>query len=312
MPVLAWAAGSSALMSGEPSLAIIDTGVCPSQVDPIEAPLHGAFVSKIDNNSQPPGRSGELEWQWDFLENDALPQDLSGHGTHVSGIVWRQLTSHRSPRPACLVMLRAGRDRLGGPQLVEALRRVGKLRSSGRDVAVLLCAFTLEREDTEADVFEAFRREAAALMTDGLIIVAAAGGTGANLDQLPADRHVLPACIKHPNLVVVTSCSRDGQLAPRSNTGPTQVAVAAPGTRIDSCWLEGGRKRLSGTSQAAALVAADVLDGIERAKAAGREFRLDAFLSTRGRYHPSLLQTTRSGRYWVAAKAAEAGGGERR
>src|SRR4051812_36412786 len=49
----------------------------------------GAVVAVIDSGvmAAHPDLQGRLRQGYDFVDNDATPQDGNGHGTHVSGIV---------------------------------------------------------------------------------------------------------------------------------------------------------------------------------------------------------------------------------
>jgi subtilisin family serine protease len=84
----------------------------------------------------------------------------------------------------------------------------------------------------------------------GVVVVAAAGNTGADLDVAPA----YPAALDAPNLVAVTSSDRRGALAPRASFGRASVDLSAPGQDILSTARGGGYELRSGTSTAAAQV----------------------------------------------------------
>ena len=49
----------------------------------------GAVVAVVDSGVQAdhPDLAGRLRPGYDFVQNDATPQDGNGHGTHVSGII---------------------------------------------------------------------------------------------------------------------------------------------------------------------------------------------------------------------------------
>jgi subtilisin family serine protease len=83
-----------------------------------------------------------------------------------------------------------------------------------------------------------------------VVVVAAAGNTGADIDVTPA----YPAALTAPNLVSVTASDRRGALAPRASFGRTSVDLSAPGQDILSTARGGGYELRSGTSTAAAQV----------------------------------------------------------
>src|SRR5215208_1577798 len=49
----------------------------------------GAVVAVVDSGTQSdhPDLAGHVGQGYDFVQNDATPQDGNGHGTHVSGII---------------------------------------------------------------------------------------------------------------------------------------------------------------------------------------------------------------------------------
>lgn len=276
--------------SDPPLLAILDTGVCPSHITPEKARLGEAFV---------------LERGWDFVAGELNYQDEAGHGTHMSGIAWRHLEQLRAASDkaqsgrAALCMLRTGVERLDPAHLIKAMEKLAHFRESGQEVAVILCAFALEREDTDAEAYRTFRAKLRALLDQGVVIVAATNGRGENLDTLPEEKSYLPGCLEHANLITVAACSDRGFPAPRASSGEKRVFCAAAGRQIPSLWVRGGEKRLSGSSQAAALVAAEAYFLLTRSAEAVEPTKLREELAARGQLHPSLLGRTASGRFFA-------------
>lgn len=91
-----------------------------------------------------------------------------------------------------------------------------------------------------------------ALAGTSSLVVAAAGNDGINLDE---DERYPAAAKKRDRLITVAAYDGSGGLAEFSNWGMHNVDLAAPGCQIDSVLPGGSRGRLSGTSQAAPLVA---------------------------------------------------------
>jgi len=84
----------------------------------------------------------------------------------------------------------------------------------------------------------------------GTLFVFAAGNDGLSNDIFPT----APASMDHPRRLSVAAVFENGELAPFSNFG-TSVDVAAPGVAIASAVPDDRYMKLSGTSQAAPLVA---------------------------------------------------------
>ncbi len=274
-----------------PLLVIIDTGVCASQVAGDGAPLAKAFVS-----------AGEKILSCDFVSSDQGFADENGHGTHVSGIVWSELIARSPEQPAGLVMLRAGRDRLQVERLLQSLAKIQEFKKAGHRVPVVLCAFSMTRVDSGNASFDLFASKLRELLDGGTVVVAATDGRSRNLDALPGSDIFLPGCLDHRNLLTITACSKEGFLAPRASFGKKRVFAAAYGAKVTSLWLDGKTKMLSGSSQAAALAAAEVFHCLTREKNPADLNTLRTVLLKRARLHPSLLGKTSCQRFLISLR----------
>ncbi len=96
----------------------------------------------------------------------------------------------------------------------------------------------------------AIKDEVAAAIAAGVVVVAAAGNDGLDIENYPA---------AHPSVISVAATDLDGSntLAPWSNYG-SWVTVAAPGVNIFSTTYDGFYGYASGTSMAGALVTGEV------------------------------------------------------
>jgi hypothetical protein len=278
-----------------PALVVIDTGVSPLQIRENGGGLAGAFISEKLTKLQ--DRREDPHILCEDVRSVAGPMsDEHGHGTHLCGILWEELQAlEENPVPA-LVMLKAGSRKMAPADLLKAIARTLELDAGEVRVRVLLCAFNLYPEDCAPGEFEAFEKAMRGLMDDGVWVVASAGNRGEDLDTVKSGVRSLPAGIDHPNRVVVAAANDRGLLAARSDFGVGSVWIAAPGVRVESLWPDGTRKALSGSSQAAAVVAARLF---HEAKAHPDE-DLEAIckrVEAKAKRHPSLLQTIGSGRF---------------
>ncbi len=186
---------------------------------------------------------------WDFVDNDAVPQDGFGHGTHVAGIIgavgndgvgitgvnWQ----------VSLMALRIQDDRGAGTTsaVLGAIRYATMMR---RDHGIMIVASNNSWEAPagySGVVEQAIREHGAA----GITFVAAAGNSATNTDLTPK----YPGGYDLPNVITVASLTPQGALALSSNYGAASVDVAAPGTVIQSTSKTGTYAIRSGTSMAA-------------------------------------------------------------
>jgi subtilisin family serine protease len=186
---------------------------------------------------------------WDFVDNDAVPQDGFGHGTHVAGIIGAVGNNGVGVAgvnwQVSIMALRIQDDRGAGSTsaMLAALRYATMMR---RDHGVMIVASN-NSWDAPAGysgvVEQAIREHGQA----GITFVAAAGNNATNTDVTPK----YPGGYDLPNVITVASLTPSGGLATSSNYGATSVDVAAPGTAIQSTYKNGTYATLSGTSMAA-------------------------------------------------------------
>jgi subtilisin family serine protease len=186
---------------------------------------------------------------WDFVDNDGVPQDGFGHGTHVAGIIGAVGNNGTGVTgvnwQVSIMALRVQDDRGVGftSAVVAALRYATMMR---RDYGIMVVASnnSWEAPAGYSSVVEQVIREHGEA---GITFVAAAGNNGTDTDLTPK----YPGAYDLPNVITVASLTPQGGLASSSNYGPRSVDVAAPGTVIQSTYKNGGYGILSGTSMAA-------------------------------------------------------------
>jgi subtilisin family serine protease len=184
------------------------------------------------------------------LTTTAAQQDLTdanGHGTHVAGIIAAAANDKGvvgvAPRAKIMtvkVLDAEGRGTTGG---VEAAIRYA-VANGARIVNLSLVA---EQPDSRLDAAIALAASA------NVLVVAAAGNAGRDIDVQPA----YPAAIPAPNLVSVAATTpvEGRDIASFSNYGQLTVQLAAPGDAILSTSNNGDYVEESGTSMAAPMVA---------------------------------------------------------
>lgn len=210
----------------------------------------GVVVAIVDSgvDLHHPMLADNLVAGWDFVDNDGVPDDPHGHGTHVAGIVAGSL----GLAPAASIMPVRVLDTAGGGSQETIAAGIRWAADHGAQVINLSLGDTgrLDRIKKDGPIAVAIRDVA-----DRAIVVAAAG----NDDQY---EQVFRASV--PALVVV-AVDDSGHPASFTNIGDAR-AVAAPGVNVlstvphaaSTLFPNGseGTARLSGTSMAAPFVSA--------------------------------------------------------
>jgi Subtilase family len=184
--------------------------------------------------------------------NHLEPDSVSGHGTHVTGLILGG--------PAFLPY----HDRLRGPDgwADITILNVGAGRKSLIEGADRLLVSSLDGSGGIVNMSIAYNREAYRnisttfddlFRTRRYLYIASAGNDGTEVQD-----KVYPAGSGGPlrdNVITVAALDNDGRFAPFSNQGARTVDLAAPGCEIQS-WTRNTKDEypLSGTSQAAPLV----------------------------------------------------------
>jgi len=242
------------------SVATIDSGIDPAhrELDSRLCQRSGeAVVPGQPAAKQPNGvdddDNGIVDdiWGADFVDEDGIPEDRTGHGTLVAGLIAAEQSVNGdgdgvvgAARTACVSSLRVFGETGTGrwSDVIQALHYAIDQRYAVVNMSVEGSGldFALERALDRAEAHS-------------VMIVAAAGNSGVDIDK-PASG-VFPAAYDSPAIVSVTASNRLDQLPPWANRGAQSVDLAAPGLHVRSAKAGGGFASVSGTSFAAPLVA---------------------------------------------------------
>jgi hypothetical protein len=220
-------------------VAVIDSGILSSHSD-------------LNANYDP-------SCSYDFVDDDAIPNDATGHGTHVAGTIAAEDNNVAGSvvgvaPDATLCALRVLNSSNSGSfdDIVQAIEcasvgcTIGATTVLPADVANLSLSAGADPGSSVANAF-------AAAYDAGLVIVAAAGNSGTcagNTESVgwPAN---------YPDVIAAAATDANDVSVCFSSTGAKLVTkgLAAPGVSINSTWNDGGYRAQSGTSMASPHIA---------------------------------------------------------
>ena len=198
------------------TIAIVDTGVDLA---------HPEFAGRIL-----PG--------YDFVNQDAVPADDNGHGTHVAGIAAAAMNGAGGVGVAPLASILPVKvlANNGAGTTIWVSQGLDFASANGAKVINLSLGISIDDCLVRESVADAYAA--------GCTIVAASGNGGGSPVAFPAGDE---------EVIAVGAVDANGTVTQYSQYGPT-LDVVAPGDQIYSTWLGGGYAVQSGTSMAAPFV----------------------------------------------------------
>ena len=238
----AWAAGYT---GKGVTVAVIDTGVDLDHPDLVQ----NLYVNpgEIAGNGIDDDQNGFVDdvHGYDFVDRDATPDDLNGHGTHVAGTIAaaRNNIGSTGVAPDAKIIPVRVLDRNGSgsdASVAAGIRYAAKL---GADIINLSLGGVYSRA---IDTAISYARSL------GSIIIAAAGNESAAVPGYPARFSATD-----DNVISVGAYRSSGRIASFSNRvgNSGSVQIDAPGVGIYSTYMGGGYATLSGTSMASPHIA---------------------------------------------------------
>ncbi len=201
-------------------VAVVDTGVFADHEDLDSQIWSNPREAKNRKDDDGNGLVDDLRG-WDFADDDADPDDESGHGTHVAGIVAGEANGRGTvgvaPGVRILPVRAVERE---GTDVFTAAQGVYYAASMGADVVNM----------SFGTYGESAALTAAIRSFPGTLFVASAGNNSTDND-VPRLRYY-PCSQAVPNLVCVAGSDPFDRRAARSSWGSDTVDVAAPGAAI--------------------------------------------------------------------------------
>ncbi len=175
---------------------------------------------------------------WDFYNNRPNGEDDAGHGTHCAGIIGAEIngdgTTGIAPRVRLMPLKFLGSK--GSGDTADAVKAI--------EYAVANGAHIISNSWGGGGRSELLNKAIQRAIAKGIIVTAAAGNEGLNLDSnthYPSD---------YEGVLAVGSSDRNDAKSSFSNYSPSKVFVMAAGSSIYSSYVGNTWKTLSGTSMA--------------------------------------------------------------
>lgn len=210
-------AANDPYLTGSGQWHLMDRVTAPGSSNwlPVGTPTLGAgvTVAVLDTGlwTAHPDMDGILQG-YDFIDNDSDPNDPHGHGTHVAGTIAESALNGKGAAgvaPGATVLPVRVLDAAGNAPYDKVFSGLAYAVNQGADVINMSLAGT-----TDAGMCSAIKNAVVA----GVVVVAATGNTNGPVGY-PA------AC---PDSIAVGAVTKQGLIAPYSNTGP-EVDLTAPG-----------------------------------------------------------------------------------
>ncbi|MCB0319623.1 MAG: S8 family serine peptidase [Bdellovibrionales bacterium] len=226
-------------------VAVLDTGVDSQHPDLVGNIWEN--TSEIPGNGQDDDQNGYVDdiMGYDFFNGDGDSFDDNGHGTHVAGIIGahgnnRIGSSGVNWQTRIMPLKFLGAD--GSGNTSNAIQAIHYAIDNGADILNLSFGGPQASEGLYQAIYRASQ--------NGVLVIAAAGNKGQNIDLYPE----YPASFPLENIISVAALDKDSNLSWFSNYGSASVDIAAPGMEIVSTIPDGKYASFSGTSMAAPFV----------------------------------------------------------
>ncbi len=198
---------------------------------PGDACWTGTPKDKASNGCDDDGNGLVDDWRgWDFVDEDNDPRDFHNHGTQTGGIIAARFDNATGiagmlPRVKILPIRVLGTAGYGYTSDIAAgVRYAARMKAHAANFSIGIGA---------AGVDTMLRNAFAEARDSGVIIAAATGNNGIDLDASPRQ----PFSYDFPNVYGVAAHGANGALTGFSNYGATQADIAAPGVEIATTTL---------------------------------------------------------------------------
>lgn len=219
--------GKAAQSDEEQVVAIIDTGIDETHEDLKEVLWHNTN----------PDISGD--YGYDFANHDTEPNDVSGHGTHIAGIIAAAADNskgisgiNKDNVKVMALKVDDGNNTFYTSAIFDAFDYITKAKKLGVNITAVNCSFSHITDNVSSK--QAYERVFDTLGELGIITCVCSGNYSSNLNTYyeTEGKYVIPACCDSEYCITVAACDENDNLLSFSNYGDEYVDVAAPGVHI--------------------------------------------------------------------------------
>ncbi len=206
----------------------------------------------LQTNGNPSGYSFNIEEYtgYDYVNDDNIPDDQNGHGTHIASIINHLLSSQGAPSSVSFD-IRKTHDSLGQGFVSNLIPAILDAVNEGANI--LNFSFSYQNYNVNP-IGRPLKLAVDYAEQMGAMVIAAAGNTNKNNDT---DQIIsFPASYPNENILSVASISCENKLSPFSSYGQYSVDVGLLGDNIPGSDMNGSVVYQSGTSYSSANVTA--------------------------------------------------------
>jgi subtilisin family serine protease len=231
------------------TVAIIDTGADTNH--PLLAENLWTNPGEIPDNGIDDDGNGYIDdvHGWNFAQDNNILKDLHGHGTHIAGLIAQNSSASR------LMILKYFDPNASAQKnlasTIAAIRYATKMGAQVVNYSAGGPGFNAKEE-------EAIRQAE----QKNILFVAAAGNDSKNTDSFK----YYPANYPLENILSVLSMNRQKQISSFSNFGPHSIDIATIGEDLVSSVPGNQMAKMSGSSQATALITAAAANLIDESQ----------------------------------------------
>ncbi len=220
-------------------------GSTPVRIAILDSGISSQAIAANPHYSGPVAYTG-----YDYVDDDPVPDDLNGHGTHIAGLIYGIVSKSGAPSNISFD-IRKTHDENGLGDISHLVSAIVDAVDAGANIINMSFSYY---EIIDSEELNPMQLAIEYAEQKGVLVVASAGNKYRNNDASGAVP--VPASLSNENIISVASNRSDETLSSFSNYGFNSVDVSILGEGIPGPGLNGNRVYASGTSLSTAIVSA--------------------------------------------------------